>query len=99
VAAFPSRKREAGRGVFYLVFLLACAFQVPVTLLTAWCNVDEKPAAAGALSMQHDARAVQEQAYTVKFKLNVASGNACRLKTIVPSAIAGTRLKFEGQQQ
>jgi hypothetical protein len=34
-AAFASRKREAGRGVFYLLFLLAYAFTVPITFLTA----------------------------------------------------------------
>jgi hypothetical protein len=31
---FASRKREAGRGVFYLLFLLAYAFTVPITSLT-----------------------------------------------------------------
>jgi hypothetical protein len=33
-ASFASRKREAGRGVFYLLFLLAYAFRVPITFLT-----------------------------------------------------------------
>jgi hypothetical protein len=33
-AAFASRKREAGSGVFYLLFLLAYAFTVPITFLT-----------------------------------------------------------------
>jgi hypothetical protein len=34
-AAFASRKWEAGRGVFYLLFLPAYAFTVPITFLTA----------------------------------------------------------------
>jgi hypothetical protein len=33
-ATFASRKREAGRGVFNLLFLLAYAFTVPITFLT-----------------------------------------------------------------
>jgi hypothetical protein len=33
-AAFASRKWEAGRGVLYLLFLLAYAFTVPITFLT-----------------------------------------------------------------
>jgi hypothetical protein len=33
-AAFASRKMEAGRGLFYLFFLLAYAFAVPITFLT-----------------------------------------------------------------
>jgi hypothetical protein len=33
-AAFASRKWEAGRGVFYLLFLLAYVFTVPITFLT-----------------------------------------------------------------
>jgi hypothetical protein len=38
-AAFAPRTREAGRGVFYLLFLLAYAFTVPITFLTCESGV------------------------------------------------------------
>jgi hypothetical protein len=42
VAAFASRKREAGRGVFYLLLLLAYAFTVPITFLTAFPSSNQQ---------------------------------------------------------